>query len=228
MEAEEESLLGLACDLLERESRTPRGSGLPTTGPLAILLLAIHDDALDAEVTAGRHLLKVLEPLLDRRGALLEEARRHLRDSNEFWESAAREFGSAHQVAALLAKTPESEECKGKKKPVLAHHEGAMEREGAAACSSPLLQLVYPRKTPLKNPQQKNKFFGDADSWRTHICVRRWEQSLCLQHRKLLHSCQNVRAWNELAMKPLQNTDQAMLSIVEVSRQMHALCVFLQ
>jgi hypothetical protein len=212
---EESCLLKQACGLLERESRTPRGSGLPTTGPLAILLLAMHDDALDAEVTGGRHLLEVLEPVLEKRGALLQEARRHLLESRDFWESAARDFGSPRQVAALLTQTPDSEACKGRKKPVLAHHEAALESEGAAACASPLLQLVYPRRAPSKKAQEK-KFFGDPDSWRTHICVRRWEQALCLQHRKLLNGCISMREWNGLAMQPLQHADQVMLSIVEV------------
>lgn len=222
-------MLGRACALLEREAGTPRGSALPTTGPLMILLLAMDDAALDAEVTVGRHLLGILAPLLHNdRAALLEEARRYLLDhSNQYWESrVAREFGSAQCISALLARTPESDECKGKKKLVLAHCEAAMERDGAASCASPLLQLVYPRRgKPLA--LVTNKFFGDAESWRTHICVRRWEQLLCLQHRKLLHSCQSLRGWNEeLATAPFDARTtadhQAMLSIVEVYFDMHA------
>lgn len=222
----EESLLDQACALLEREAKTLPGHALPTTGPLAILLLSMDDAVLDTQVTVGRHLLQVLEPLLDRREQLIAQARqRLLANENAVWESMAREFGSPQSVASLMARTPESVACKGKKKMVQNAFEETLQKSGAISCCPPLVQLVYAKHrhhahhAHENRTQSKNTWGGgDDDSWRMHLVVPRWEQHLCMQHTRLLHSCKSVRQGNEMAAAPLRGHGKdTLLSIVEVS-----------
>lgn len=233
-----EGLLSEACELLEREAQVPRGKGFPShNGILCILMLCMDDATLDRYVPMGRHLLHVLQPVLqgcaERRAQLLECARAFLLDeatSRDFWKRIDSECGSARAVSEIFSlqqRIQNAEDYKkqdrGKKKAAISDFEAEMTQQGAISCHAPLFQVVYPKKkSSLSDATKKKKSaWFDADTWRSHIVIPRWEQALCVQHARLMGSCPSVKDWNDLQENHHQHQSRAacgtdMVSIVEV------------
>jgi hypothetical protein len=200
-------------------------------------MLAMDDAILDRYVPVGRHLLQVLDPVLQgspqRRAQLLQCARDFLttqETSRVFWEAVSAKHGTPRAVGENFIlqqqrQAGQESAARGKKKTAIGDFEADVARQGGISCNATLLQMVYPKRRTASASKKKSAWF-DADTWRSHIVLSQWEQLLCLQHQRLLGGIRCMKDWNDSQHQQYQSQQQERgrksspsetLSIVEVN-----------